>query len=96
MVDTCIFNNLLDGRIDLTSLPSDAEYVATHIQIDEIKATPSKERREMLLKKFDEVVERVIPTESAIIDVSKIGQSKISDDGGGVYETLKDGLDKKN
>jgi hypothetical protein len=43
VLDTNIINWLIDGRVKRESLPSDGEFVATHIQIDEINRTSEED-----------------------------------------------------
>jgi predicted nucleic acid-binding protein len=64
VVDTDIFNHLLDERIDRSVFPTDAELVATHIQIDEIKRTKLVVRRTELLSTFATVAPSMVPAES--------------------------------
>lgn len=94
VVDTCILNNLVDGSIKPGDLPDDGILVASHVQIDEINKTKDEERRARLFLKFTTVIEDVVPTESTIIGVSRIGHCKISDDE--LYGRLKVDLDRLN
>ncbi len=94
VLDTCIFNKLVDGAIDLGDLPSDGEYLATHVQIDEINATKDAERRARLLLKFAEVRPRLVPTESFVLGVSRLGQGRLGD--GASFHTLRKELNTRN
>ena len=94
IVDTCIFNKLVDGDIKPEELPDDGSFIASHVQIDEINKTGGEERRARLFLKFATVVDELVPTESAVIGVSRIGQSKISD--GNLHTKLKADLDLLN
>jgi len=51
MLDTCIFNFILDGRFTINDLPS-GKYHITHIQRDELNATPDENRRIALEKQL--------------------------------------------
>ena len=93
-VDTCVLNKLVDGLIGPEELPGDGSFVASHVQIDEINKTKNEERRARLFLKFATVIEDLVPTESAVIGVSRIGHAKIGD--ANLYERLKEGLDKLN
>jgi len=75
-------------------LPADAEFVATHVQIDELNSTRNHERREKLLLRFSTLVDTVIPTESAVLGVSSLDHCKLSD--GDLYNKLKADLDNLN
>ena len=79
VVDTNVFNWLVDGRIDLGALPSNAELVATHVQIDEINRTTDTERRAQLFLRFAKIAPKILPTESGVWGASRWGESKWSD-----------------
>lgn len=94
VVDTCIFNKLLDGLLSTEDLPADSEFVATHVQIDELNQTRNHRRRERLLARFLTLVDVIVPTESTVLDISKWDQSKLSE--GTLYNRLKTDLDSLN
>jgi predicted nucleic acid-binding protein len=94
IVDTCIFNKLVDGGLRLDDLPSDGQFVATHIQADELSKTKDSERRERLLLKFSQIAPTRVPTESFVFDVSRFDQSKWSNCR--TLQTLKTALDASN
>ncbi len=94
VVDTNVINRLVDGSLKLDDLPSDAEFVATHIQIDELNKTTDSERRARLFLKFSTTVNSVVPTESFVLDVSRLDHGKLSD--GVLYSALKADLDALN
>lgn len=76
VVDTNIFNRLADA-IDVRSyLPTDAELIATHIQIDEINRTSDSERRARLFLAFAHARPAIVPTETALYGVSRYGEAK--------------------
>lgn len=94
VVDTCLINHLVDGKIAPDSLPLDGEYVATHIQREELEATRNEYRREILLKKFSEIVKSTIPTETRIFGISRFGQGNFGD--GKLHTSLQSSLDNVN
>ena len=94
LLDTNIFNRLIDGTMRLDNLPADAVLYATHIQIDEINRTRDHERRAQLALRFASVRPTVLPTESAVWDVSRWDHAKWSD--GQLLEQLKQRLDTRN
>jgi rRNA-processing protein FCF1 len=94
VVDTNIFNKLVDGVFRIEDLPSDGPYLATHVQIDELNNTKDTERRARLFLMFAEVRPQVVPTESFVWDVSRWDHGKWGD--GILYEKLKQDLDALN
>jgi len=93
MFDTNIFNKILDGQIDPSKLSSKDCYV-THVQFDEIQATKDKDRRLKLEEVFSQVVSTQLPTESFVLDVSRLDEAKLSD--GVRYEQLLQRLNELN
>jgi predicted nucleic acid-binding protein len=77
MLDTNIFNHILDGSISLNGIEENAELYATHIQMDELNNTTDQNRRNALIKVFKSLINNEVPTESTILDVSRLGQSKL-------------------
>ena len=94
VLDTNIFNWLVDGRLCSEDLPSPGPFFATHLQIDEINATSEPERRAQLLLKFAEVRPQVIPSESAVWDATRWDYGKWSE--GAIYARVKGDLDSRN
>ncbi|MBK8321533.1 MAG: type II toxin-antitoxin system VapC family toxin [Betaproteobacteria bacterium] len=94
VVDTNVFNRIADGRFSRAELPQDAELVATHIQIDEIKRTTDPERRGVLFLTFAMQQPDIVPTESAVWNVSRWGQAKWGQ--GQHHAALRTKLDSKN
>lgn len=94
ILDTNIFNRLVDGKIDLDNLPVDGEFIATYVQIFEINQTKDAARRGSLLLRFAEVRPRLVPTESLVWGVTPWGQGKWG--AGDVYVNLRGDLDARN
>ncbi len=94
MLDTNIFNVLLDGKIDLDKFPKDAEFIATAIQIQEIKNTKNLDRREKLIDKFNEIGTNRIPTTSAVWNITAWGEGCYGE--GKLYKNILDTINKKN
>ena len=97
MFDTNIFNKILNDEIDLSKLPRKFNYYVTYIQQDELNATKDRQRKKGLLKIFKKLKKEDLPTESLVLDVSRLDYAKLSD--GKLYNKLllklKE-LDKKN
>lgn len=94
VVDTNIINWLIDRKIDRATLPNDGEFVATHIQIDEINRTSDEDRRARLFLTLTSTIRELLPTETTVLDISRIDWCKLGD--GVVYTSIKNQLDKKN
>jgi len=94
VVDTNIINWLVDGRLQLNDLPRDEAFTATHVQRDELMKTKDEQRRAQLLTKFESTVQVEMPTESVVLDISRVGLAKLSD--GRLYDSLRNGLDALN
>lgn len=94
MVDTNIFNRLIDGTLSTEDLPAQAKFFATHIQSDEPNATMDVERRARLLGRFETLVDEVVPTESLVLDLSRLDYCRLGDSD--LYGTIKVDLDRRN
>ena len=81
VVDTCIINWLVDGLLAESDLPGDGDYVATHIQRDELARTRDPVRREALLDKFSDLIGEHMPTSSTVIGVSRLGECRLGTSG---------------
>lgn len=94
VVDTNIINWLIDGKIARSTLPADGEFVATHLQIDEINRTSDEDRRARLIITLTSTIRELLPTESAVMDISRFDWCKMGD--GVIYTSIKNALDSKN
>lgn len=94
MLDTNVFNALRDGVATDKLLPLDGEFFATSIQMQEINANPDPLDRERLLGIFKGIAPEIIPTESAVWDVSEFGLAKYGD--GLTYESILNAMNSKN
>ena len=94
VVDTCIINKLIDGKIDPANLPNNGDFIASHIQIDELNNTKDVERRAKLFLKFTKVIHEVVPTESFVLGISRFSESKFDDVN--MYTSIKTNLDSLN
>ena len=92
MLDTNVFNSVLDGKTDLASLAG-KRLVATHVQCDEINNTKDETRRKNLLSIFGITLQE--PTESLVWDVSRWGEAKWGADDG-KFTAMHQELDKLN
>ena len=93
MLDTNVFNRLLDGLWDLSHLPDDAPCYVTHVQRDELAKTRNQHRRDGLLAKLKTAAPTSVLTETMIVGISRVGGCRISD--GVKYEELVQELTKR-
>ena len=93
MFDTNIFNRILDGSIDPSSL-NGKDCIVTHVQFDEIQATKNEERRAQLEGIFTQITNAQLPIESFVLDVSRLDEAKLSD--GVTYNQLLQRLNELN
>lgn len=75
MLDTNIFNRLVDGRLVISDLPSDDEFFATSIQIQELNATSNESRRTALTGKFSEVSPKIDLIKTSLWGYASYGES---------------------
>jgi predicted nucleic acid-binding protein len=94
VVDTCLINKLVDGSVGPDELPKDGSFVASHIQFDELNKTKNAERKAKLLEKFAELINEVLPTESFVLDISRLDEARLGD--GVSYHKIKEELDARN
>lgn len=93
ILDTNVFNKLVDGEIQKSDLPPNGKFFATHVQIDELNKTVDEDRRARLFLQFFESSAQIIKTESFIVGVSRLGQGKIGS--ATVYKKIRKELDLK-
>jgi predicted nucleic acid-binding protein len=77
MFDTNVFNHLLDGMAELSTFVGRANFYATHVQIDELNRTRDEGRKAALLQVFEEVTSVRVPTESFVLDASRLDEAKL-------------------
>lgn len=77
MFDTNVFNRVLDGVISLQTLTGRVVAYATHIQRDEINNTTNPDRRAALAQVFREVVTESLPTDSFVLDASRLDEARL-------------------
>ena len=93
MLDTNVFNHLIDGRLDLARLQG-RKLFATHVQIGELRKTPDEARRNELLALFEELNIEHHPTSSMVAGISVAGGACASD--GKLYESMRGELNALN
>jgi predicted nucleic acid-binding protein len=69
MLDTNVINRIADDRLNLSAL-SGFDLVLTHVQFDEIGATPESQRLSELIRTCEMIDADKIPTTSSSWDIS--------------------------
>ncbi len=87
MLDTSLFNRVVDGAYAIDRLPRDAPFFITHIQRDELNATSNISRKMLLLETLGMLHPESLPTESGVVGVSRVGEFKASE--AVTYEAIK-------
>lgn len=92
MLDTNLFDRVLDGKISIASnVPH--HLLATGVQRAELRACPILERLQKLLAVFDEIVPSVTLAASFAFDIEGAGfDEAYFNDGSGNYERMLDRL----
>ena len=85
---------LIDGSLSTESFRPDTEFIATHIQHDELSKTRDAARRSKLLNRFSSLIDSTLPTETAILGTSKLGSCRMGV--GTMFAQLKADLDLLN
>lgn len=78
MIDTCIFNFLIDGNYTINDLPT-GKYYITHIQRDELDATTDKVRRNDLKNQLNVTNSTKVVTSVALCGLAPSGESSCGD-----------------
>ena len=94
ILDTNVFNRVLDGALRLPALDVDVSYFATHVQLDELAATRDDLRRKRLLEQFSSIAPESIPTDTFVWDVSRLDLARLGD--GVLFTRIRDDLAKLN
>jgi len=71
MLDTNVLNKLLGGEVSIDAFRG-LRLVATHVQLDEIKATKNPTRAAKLLSIFEGIDQRLDPT-----NVGRLGRQQV-------------------
>ena len=89
MLDTNVFNHVLDGKVDLARLGK-ARFVVTGIQRDELEKTPHETRPVALLALFDAVNPAVMLSTTFAFGIEGAGWGQaLWNDGSGTVERMR-------
>lgn len=94
MLDTNIFNILLDEGVVFENLPNDGQFIATSMQIWEINQTKNELKRQKLLDKFHEISPKKVPTVTALWGVTSWNEGCYGN--GEQYQVILEKLNSKN
>jgi predicted nucleic acid-binding protein len=94
VVDTCIFNEIADGRLKRGQLPADAELVTTYVQVEEINRTKDEGRRGRLFLAFAMLEPKMHMTASLLWGKTPFGLGAWGV--GAEFHELKAALDARN
>ncbi len=92
MIDTCIFNFLLDGNYTINDLPT-GKYYITHIQRDELDVTADKIRRNDLKNQLNVTNSTKVVTSVALCGLAPSGESSCGD--AKIFNSILVELDKR-
>jgi len=89
MFDSDILNKIVEGELNINEFLNDKnfEFYATHIQLKQIARCKNKEKKAKLMSSFFKINPIIIPTESAVFDISQFDYAKYSN--GNTLEELK-------
>lgn len=88
ILDTTVFNAVLDGKALLTSLKG-RRLLVTGIQANELRATGKAERRAALLATYEEIGPASVPASSFAFDIEGAGFDQAYwNDGSGNFEKM--------
>ena len=95
ILDTNIFNRVLEGALDAVEIGKNAVLCATHIELNELQRTRNEELRQQLLDVFEFFGPMLTPTTSAVWGVSEFGGAEFTSEDS-YYPGIIDALNKKN
>lgn len=95
ILDTNIFNRIVDEEFSAKEIGERATLCATHVELNELQNTRNEERREHLLNTFEAVDAKPSPTTSAVWGVSEWGGAEFTSEDS-KYPNIVEELNKKN
>ena len=95
ILDTNIFNRIVDGELNAKEIGERAALCATHVELNEVQNTKNDDRRELLLNKFESVDAKPSPTTSAVWGVSEWVSAEFTSKDS-KYPNIVEELNKKN
>lgn len=95
LLDTNIFNRVVDLGVDPGALRAKGPIFVTHVQRDELAATRGSDRAAELLAAFDAVEQERVATAAAVWGVSPFGEAEFGH-GNGMFQPMMASLAQKN
>lgn len=95
LLDTVVFNRLVDEGVSPDSLRGKGLMYVTHIQANELQATRNPARAAQLLAMFRAVEREQVPTAAAVWDVSEWNEAEFGD-ANGLYGLMLESLNRRN
>ncbi len=96
LLDTNVFNHIVEGKVLLSNLPSDQPFYVTHLQYDEIAACSDNEKKRELEKCLTTISMQRICTSTGVWGVSKWGGFKWGGEGSRLHRDILSELNSKN
>ncbi len=93
LLDTNVFNHLVEGKISKEDLPIGFPIFVTHLQRDEIWACQDKNKKEKMLGWLNMLPDHIEPTNTLVLGVSRIGAARIGN--GVTYQKILDSLSSR-
>lgn len=94
MVDTNIFNHIVEGKITHDDLPSDGSYFVTYIQYDELKLPDyENEKKKRNLDLFEIIPKEELHLHTTLCGFARVGKTALGN--GELYTEIKNKLDEK-
>lgn len=94
ILDTNVFNHLVEGRISLEDLPQDFPVFVSHLQFDEISKCGDVEKRKKMQAHLKAIPDEIVATHSFVLGVSRLDQAALGD--GEIFQKILDFLKTKN
>lgn len=94
VLDTNVFNHLVEGKISSGQLPTDAPLYITDHQADEIAACEDKAKRTRMVVLLCRMRIGFEPTMTTVLGLSRLGGSALGD--GKLFKEILANLDDKN
>jgi predicted nucleic acid-binding protein len=93
ILDTNVFNHLVEGKINMEELPLEFPILITHLQRDEINNCPDPVKKSYLQSWLRVLPDMEVPTETMVWDVSQFDKAKWGD--GEIYTKILDQLNAR-